>query len=190
MSKPDVAAENQTSADDPVEDESGSSDSYCLLLLPDTADADSKELVSRVLFKRDERGDGSIDDAAADLLGVRGDRVRCCSLPGGFEKKLGLSLHMYIDLQGMQHGLPHNTNATQLWLIAHLPEEPPEVQPSSIHGPVLLSAEDFKTEEYANIDKELWGKIKAICRAIQPNAQFLPYEPPSAEDATRDLGDD
>lgn len=28
---------------------------------------------------------------------------------------------MYIDLQGVEHKLPHNTNATQLYLIAHLP---------------------------------------------------------------------
>jgi hypothetical protein len=32
-------------------------------------------------------------------------------------------LHAYIDLQGLEHGLPHNTNATQLWLVANLPEE-------------------------------------------------------------------
>ncbi len=43
--------------------------------------------------------------------------------------------------------------------------------PASIHGPVLLSAEDFKTEEYVDLSEELWAKIRAICRAIQPNAQ-------------------
>lgn len=31
------------------------------------------------------------------------------------------ALHLFLDLQGVEHGLPHNTNATQLWLIANLP---------------------------------------------------------------------
>jgi len=86
---------------------------------------------------------------------------------------------MYIDLQGLDHKMAHNSNATQLYLIACLPEEPPQVSPASIHGPVLLSAENFKTEEYVDLTLEEWKKIKALCRAIQPNAQFTPYEAPA-----------
>lgn len=151
-----------------------SSTSVCLLLTADGVEGDVE--VKPVKFARDERGDGSIDDAAADLLGIHGDRVRCFHLPFG-EKKLGFSLHMYIDLQGVDHKLPHNSNASQLWLISNLPEEPPHVSPSSIHGPVLLSATNFKTDEYIDMTPEHWQKIKAVCRAIQPNAQFVPYEP-------------
>jgi hypothetical protein len=111
---------------------------------------------------------------------------------------------MYLDLQGLEHGLPHNSNASQLYLISHLPgkadasqrhylttpamlsdsphipppttntgihaEEPPEVSPASIHGPVLLSAEDFKTECYMDLGEEDWARIKALCKAVQPNA--------------------
>lgn len=172
----------------PPEDEVYKSDSMCLMLLPD--DKEGEEMVQQVLFKRDERGEGSIDDEAAKLLGIAGERVRCFVLPG-FEKKAGFSLHMYIDLQGMEHKMAHNTNATQLYLVAHLPDEPPDVSPASIHGPVLLSAENFRTEEYIDLTvAEHWAKIKAICKAIQPNAQFVPYEPPSAEDEERQLDDD
>jgi hypothetical protein len=35
----------------------------------------------------------------------------------------------------------------------------------------LLSAENFKTEEYVDLTLDEWKKIKALCRAIQPNAQ-------------------
>lgn len=50
-------------------------------------------------------------------------------------------------------------------------DEPPQVYPASIHGPVLLSAENFKTEEYADLTLDDWAKIKSMCRAVQPNAQ-------------------
>ncbi len=40
--------------------------------------------------------------------------------------------------------LPHNTNASQFWLCANLPEEPPTVMPSSISGPALITADDIK----------------------------------------------
>lgn len=164
----------------PEEETSSSASSNCLLLSSDDAEG-STDMIKQVLFQRDERGEGSLDDAAADLLGIHGERVRCFSLPG-FEKKLGLSLHMYIDLQAREHGMAHNTNATQLFLIAHLPEEPPSVYPASIHGPVLLSAEAFPSEEYVDLGLGDWTKVKAICRAIQPNAQFVPYEAPSGDE--------
>ena len=41
---------------------------------------------------------GDLDAAAADLLGIKGERVRCFSVPH-MEKKFGLAVHMYIDLQ-------------------------------------------------------------------------------------------
>lgn len=170
------------------EDTAGSSTSKCLLLSADDGEESGSAMIKQVVFERDERGEGSLDDAAADLLGIHGERVRCFSLPG-FEKKLGLSLHMYIDLQGQEHGMAHNTNATQLFLIAHLPEEPPQVSPASIHGPVLLSAEAFRTEEYVDLGPEDWAKIKAICKAVQPNAQFVPYEPPTGEEDKNEAED-
>lgn len=37
--------------------------------------------------------------------------------------------------------LPHNTNATQFWLSAHLPGD---ATPESISGPVLITADDIK----------------------------------------------
>ncbi len=40
--------------------------------------------------------------------------------------------------------LPHNTNASQVWLAAHLPLEPPEVSPASISGPVLVTADNIR----------------------------------------------
>lgn len=42
-------------------------------------------------------------------------------LHGRFEKAMGWSVHLYVDLQGIEHKLDHNTNASQLWLIANLP---------------------------------------------------------------------
>ncbi|KAJ9515563.1 hypothetical protein QJQ45_021677, partial [Haematococcus lacustris] len=113
---------------------------------------------------------GSIDDAAAALLGIDSDKVRCMQVPH-IEKKLGFTLHFYFDLQGVEHGLPHNTNATQLYLIASLPDEPPDVVPASIHGPVLLSATDFKTEEYIDMTLGHWDQLKSMCLDVQPNAQ-------------------
>ncbi|KAL6748784.1 hypothetical protein V8C86DRAFT_2869116 [Haematococcus lacustris] len=144
------------------------STSICLVLYPD---GEAGEVVKPVEFKRDERGEGSIDDAAAALLGIDSDKVRCMQVPH-IEKKLGLTLHFYFDLQGVEHGLPHNTNATQLYLIASLPDEPPDVVPASIHGPVLLSATDFKTEEYIDMTLGHWDQLKSMCLDVQPNAQF------------------
>ena len=37
--------------------------------------------------------------------------------------------------------LPHNTNATQMWLSSNLPNE---ALPQSISGPVLITADDIK----------------------------------------------
>ncbi|EFJ47622.1 hypothetical protein VOLCADRAFT_105095 [Volvox carteri f. nagariensis] len=112
----------------------------------------------------------------AELLNLpETERVRCFHLPM-FEKVLGWSVHMYLDLDAVQNGMQHNTNATQLWLIANLPNEPPEVQPDSIHGPVLLTAENFKDEEYVQLSQEEWQKIVDKCKEVQPNAQFLPAE--------------
>ncbi|GFR48529.1 hypothetical protein Agub_g10424 [Astrephomene gubernaculifera] len=114
---------------------------------------------------------------AAELLGLpEGERVRCFHLPM-FEKALGWSVHMYIDLDAIAHKMDHNTNATQLWLIANLPNEPPEVQPDSIHGPVLLTAENYKDEEYVQLGAPEWARLMEVCRDVQPNAQFLPAEP-------------
>jgi hypothetical protein len=87
-----------------------------------------------------------------------------CSLPGGFDKKMNMALHLYIDLQAEQHKLPHNTNASQLWLAAHLPQEPPEVSPSSISGPVLVTADDIKTEEFVELSLDDWEKLKKLCQ--------------------------
>jgi hypothetical protein len=44
-------------------------------------------------------------------------------LPTRFEAAIGWSVHMYVDLQGLEHKLDHNTNASQLWLISNLPDE-------------------------------------------------------------------
>ena len=68
--------------------------------------------------------------------------------------------------------LDHNTNATQTWLCAHLPAEPPEVTPSSISGPVLVTADDIKSEEYVDLTLEHWAKIMAMCKELCPNALF------------------
>ncbi len=49
---------------------------------------------------------------------------------------------------------------TVLWPPSPSPspaDEPPEVQPDSIHGPVLLTAEDFKNEEYVQVRRG-WGE--------------------------------
>lgn len=34
-------------------------------------------------------------------------------------------------------------------------------------------------QEYMDLSLEDWKKIRALCRAVQPNAQFVPYEPPA-----------
>ncbi|KAF5825774.1 hypothetical protein DUNSADRAFT_7037, partial [Dunaliella salina] len=106
---------------------------------------------------------GGPNEIAADL----------CGIPG----QTGYALHLFIDLQGVEHQLPHNTNATQLWLIANLPEEPPYVSPASISGPALLTGENFHTGNYVDMTKEDWEKIKRICKAVQPNAIFHTPQP-------------
>mmetsp|Transcript_13717 Transcript_13717/g.39752 ORF Transcript_13717/g.39752 Transcript_13717/m.39752 type:complete len:128 (-) Transcript_13717:355-738(-) len=117
---------------------------------------------------RDEQGSGDINAAAAEVLGLRnGEHVRCFSLPGQFDNKMGMALHMYmaVDMAAhSEHKMPHNTNASQLWLGAHLPQEPPEVAPSSIHGPVLITADDIKTEEFVELTMEHWEALKKLCR--------------------------
>ncbi|KXZ41679.1 hypothetical protein GPECTOR_323g35 [Gonium pectorale] len=155
-------------------------ESVCLVLSADEAGS----TVKPVVFTR------SVPDVlarAAELLGLpKEERVRCFHLPM-FEKAMGWSVHMYLDLDAVEHKLDHNTNATQLWLIANLPHEPPEVQPDSIHGPVLLTAENFKDEEYVQLDEKEWQKLVDKCREVQPNAQFLPMAhvatPPTEEAA-------
>uniref|UniRef100_A0A7S3VP18 Uncharacterized protein n=1 Tax=Dunaliella tertiolecta TaxID=3047 RepID=A0A7S3VP18_DUNTE len=150
-------------------------ESTCLMLLPDDITVGN---VKPVLFRRDvdESGDRGPNEIAADLLGIHGDRVRCFSVRG-FDQKLGYALHLFIDLQGVEHQLPHNTNATQFWLISNLPEEPPHVSPASINGPALLTGEDFHTGDYVDLTMEDWEKIKRICKAVQPNAMFHPPQP-------------
>ena len=68
----------------------------------------------------------------------------------------------------MDHKLAHNSNASQLWLVAHLPEEPPEVSPASIHGPVLLTAESAKTEEYVDLKMADWWvrRVRGVRRWV------------------------
>ncbi|GAX85582.1 hypothetical protein CEUSTIGMA_g12997.t1 [Chlamydomonas eustigma] len=144
-------------------------ESSCLRLCDD--EAGSK--IEVVSFTRDEDGEGDIDAAAARVLGIPGDNVRCFSLPGSFDKRMDLAMHMYIDLQGLEKNLPHNTNASQLWLCANLPEEPPEVTPSTISGPVLITADHLRTEEFVDLTIEDWIKIKKLCKEICPNALFV-----------------
>jgi hypothetical protein len=40
------------------------------------------------------------------------------------------------------------------------------VQPDSIHGPVLLTAEDFHNEEYVQLGAEEWAKICKACQQV------------------------
>ena len=59
----------------------------------------------QVTFNRDEDGQGDIDAAAAKLMGItkNGERVRCHSLPGRFDVKMGLAMHFYMDIQAIEH---------------------------------------------------------------------------------------
>lgn len=140
-------------------------ESYCLLLNPDDAEG---EAVKSVMFKRDT---DKLTEGAAAVLGLKdASRVRCFHLPM-FDKH-GYAVHMYFDLEGTKHSLPHNTNATQLFFIANLPAEPPELQPDSIQGPVLLTAEKIPEEVFLDLGLEQWEKMKDICHSIQPVAYF------------------
>lgn len=151
------------------EEETYKNESSVLLL---TADADGAEVMTAT-FNRGE----APNEAAAALLGLpAGERVRCFHCPM-FEKALGWSVHLYVDLQGIEHKLDHNTLATQLWLVANLPGEPPEVAPDSIHGPVLLTAEDCKTNELMDVTLEHWAKLVDVCKQVQPNATFTASKP-------------
>lgn len=141
-------------------------ESTCLKLFDD-GDGGRVELVT---FKRDEDGSGDTDAAAAHILGIDGERVRCHSLPGAWDKKLNLAVHLYIDLEGVQHKLPHNTNASQFWLAAHLPGD---ATPEAISGPVLVTADDIKTEEFVDLTMEHWEKIKEMCKEACECAVFL-----------------
>ena len=47
-----------------------------------------------------------------------------------------MALHLYIDLQAEQRKMPHNTNASQLWLAAHLPQ----VKPNTARGWGFMSS--------------------------------------------------
>ncbi len=40
------------------------------------------------------------------------------------------------------------------------------MQPDSIHGPVLLTAEDFHNEEYVQLGAEEWAKICKACQQV------------------------
>eukprot|EP00201_Polytomella_parva_P007999 CAMPEP_0175052416 /NCGR_PEP_ID=MMETSP0052_2-20121109/8349_1 /TAXON_ID=51329 ORGANISM="Polytomella parva, Strain SAG 63-3" /NCGR_SAMPLE_ID=MMETSP0052_2 /ASSEMBLY_ACC=CAM_ASM_000194 /LENGTH=210 /DNA_ID=CAMNT_0016316821 /DNA_START=59 /DNA_END=691 /DNA_ORIENTATION=- len=149
-----------------AEEEEYIDESQCLVLTPDDKDGDIK----LVKFVRDIN---DIQGSVAKTLELpASERVRCFHLPM-FEKVVGWSVHMYIDLEGVNHQMAHNTNATQLWLVANLPSEPPELFPDSIHGPVLLTAEDFHTEEYVSMDRAAWLKLIHECLKVQPNAQFV-----------------
>lgn len=130
--------------------------------------------VQEVNFVREpSRNKGSIE-AAGELLGCQGsncDRIRCLHLP--LLDKLGYALHIYIDLEGVRHGLPHNSNATQLFLISNLPDEPPAVSPDSIQGPAILTVEMVNTQQYVDLSTADWDKLKTLCRKFQPSAMFV-----------------
>eukprot|EP00199_Chlamydomonas_sp_CCMP681_P003500 CAMPEP_0119101814 /NCGR_PEP_ID=MMETSP1180-20130426/761_1 /TAXON_ID=3052 ORGANISM="Chlamydomonas cf sp, Strain CCMP681" /NCGR_SAMPLE_ID=MMETSP1180 /ASSEMBLY_ACC=CAM_ASM_000741 /LENGTH=171 /DNA_ID=CAMNT_0007085991 /DNA_START=102 /DNA_END=617 /DNA_ORIENTATION=+ len=158
-------------------DQADSESSTCLVLEADDH-PDGQPVVRQIDFARGERAAGDIGSHAADVMGIHGERVRCYMLPERtirFHDTLGAALHMYIDMQGIDHKLAHNSNATQLYLIANLPEEPPELSLSSISGPVLLSASD-KNDNYKNLTLEDWETIKKACRDVQSNALFMPLE--------------
>lgn len=88
------------------------------------------------------------------MLGIHSRRIRCIHLPS-FEHH-GYSLHMYLDLEGVKHGLPHNTNATQLFLIAQLPQEPPDFWPDSINGPAMITAEEANgSGRFIDLDQQV-----------------------------------
>lgn len=145
-------------------EETGTNSSMCLLLEED----DKGGNIQQVQF---DRSADDVLEAAAQLMGHKEcKRVRCFHLP--MFDKFGFAVHMYLDLQGVEHHHPHNTNATQLFLIANLPAEPPEVQPDSIQGPALLCAED-KNGAYIDLDLAQWQKMKEMCWKIQPSAAFL-----------------
>ncbi|GIL76428.1 hypothetical protein Vretimale_5975 [Volvox reticuliferus] len=101
---------------DPEAEVEYKNESDCLILEPDN----SGSTITKVTFAR------SVPDVharVAELLKLpETERVRCFHLPM-FEKVLGWSVHMYLDLDAVEHGMHHNTNATQLWLIANLPTE-------------------------------------------------------------------
>eukprot|EP00798_Chlamydomonas_sp_ICE-L_P021708 gene21708-28732_t len=128
-------------------DGTGKSSSICLFLDSD----DNSAAVKLVEFDRNEREGGDMDAAAAHILGIDGEKMRCFYVPH-MEKKLGYVIHLFIDLtaaehgkahitrpvtSAAEHGKAHNTNASQLWLAANLPNEPPEVSPCTINGPAL-----------------------------------------------------
>ncbi|PNH12252.1 hypothetical protein TSOC_000846 [Tetrabaena socialis] len=150
-------------------EEEYNNESQCLILEADGAGS----TIRPVTFSRSVP---NVHARAAELLGLpESERVRAFHFPM-FEKALGWSVHMYLDLDAIKHKMDHNTNATQLWLVANLPNEPPEVQPDSIHGPVLLTAENCKDEEYVQLSEAEWQVLVAKCKEVQPNAQFLPME--------------
>lgn len=80
---------------------------------------------------------------------------------------------MYIDLEAKVKGLPHNTNATQVWLGLNLPCEPPSLLPECIHGPALITADSVPSEEFADLGLAEWAKIKEIVLCAVPAAFFL-----------------
>ncbi|GLC50183.1 hypothetical protein PLESTB_000351500 [Pleodorina starrii] len=104
---------------DPEAEVEYKNESDCLILEPDS----SGSTITKVTFTR------SVPDVharVAELLKLpETERVRCFHLPF-FEKVLGWSVHMYLDLDAVEHGMQHNTNATQLWLIANLPSRSQE----------------------------------------------------------------
>jgi hypothetical protein len=150
-----------------VDEEDFENSSQCLLLGEDKAGGK----ISTVKFSREVE---DIHRAAGRLMGCKKtDNIRCFHLPMFDHEDHGsMIVHMYLDLHGIEHRQGHNTNATQMFLIANLPAEPPDVQPDSIHGPVLLTAE-HKSGEFIQLDMTTWLKMKEACWAIQPDAQFL-----------------
>jgi hypothetical protein len=145
--------------------------STCLLLGDDKA----KGKIAMVKFSRDTK---NIHRAAGRLLGFKKlGHLRCFPLPL-FEKEAhgSMVVNMYLDLHAVEHhAYDHqdpNTNATQLFLVANLPDEPPELQPAEIAGPVLLTAE-YKSGGLVDLDMAQWDKIKAACWAVKAHAQFL-----------------
>lgn len=89
----------------------------------------------QVHFKRD----GDIREAAARLMGLPADgsRVVCLHLPH-FERH-GYSLHLYFDWNGIKAGREHNSDASQLYLIANLPQASGR-QPERTFGALLTYA--------------------------------------------------
>jgi hypothetical protein len=47
------------------------------------------------------------------------------------------------------------------------------VTPSAISGPVLVTADNIRTEEFVDLTLDHWQGITALCKELCPNAVFL-----------------